>query len=193
MHPHFQLNSPKTNIISSYIVYCYMHLLRYTKVSTCIQYWNRRGYTNLVRESFEIEPIAHTISYKNSSKHRKLTRGIRIKQLKKSLHQNRLQILLAKFSFLFCYVPQSSYIPLFIMCLKVLCAIKCLTNHMELKDPFKFINPHTNLYFRKIKSRLQMVYFLYYFQRYFSTPYMIGENKFRFFGRWQYLHKAKKI
>ena len=33
------------------------------------------------------------------------------------------------------------------MCLKVLCAIKCLTNHMELKDPFKFINPHTNLYF----------------------------------------------
>ena len=79
MHPHFQLNSPKTNIISSYIVYCYMHLLRYTKVSTCIQYWNRRGYTNLVRESFEIEPIAHTISYKNSSKHRKLTRGIRIK------------------------------------------------------------------------------------------------------------------
>ena len=79
MHPHFQLNSPKTNIISSYIVYCYMHLLRYTKVSTCIQYWNRRGYTNLVRESFEIEPIAHIISYKNSSKHRKLTRGIRIK------------------------------------------------------------------------------------------------------------------
>lgn len=79
MHPHFQLNSPKTNIISSYIVYCYMHLLRYTKVSTCIQFWNRREYTNLVRESFEIEPIAHTISYKNSSKHRKLTRGIRIK------------------------------------------------------------------------------------------------------------------
>ena len=79
MHPHFQLNSPKTNIISSYIVYCYMHLLRYTKVSTCIQYWNRRGYTNLVRESFEIEPIAHTIAYKNSNKHRKLTRGIRIK------------------------------------------------------------------------------------------------------------------
>ena len=79
MHLHFQLNSPKTNIISSYIVYCYMHLLRHTKVSTCIQYWNRREYTNLVRESFEIEPIAHTISYKNSSKHRKLTRGIRIK------------------------------------------------------------------------------------------------------------------
>ena len=78
MHPYFQTYSPKTNIISSY-VYCYMHLLRYTKVSTCIQYWNRRGYTNLVRESFEIEPIAHTISYKNSSKHRKLTRGIRIK------------------------------------------------------------------------------------------------------------------
>ena len=79
MQLHFQLNSPKTNIISSYIVYCYMHLLRYTKVSTCIQYWNRREYTNLVRESFEIEPIAHTISYKNSSKQRKLTRGIRIK------------------------------------------------------------------------------------------------------------------
>ena len=79
MHLYSQLNSPKTNIISSYIVYCYMHLLRYTKVSTCIQYWNRREYTNLVRESFEIEPIAHTISYKNSSKHRKLTRGIRIK------------------------------------------------------------------------------------------------------------------
>ena len=79
MHLYFQLNSPKTNIISSYIVYCYMHLLRYTKVSTCIQFWNRREYTNLVRESFEIEPIAHTILYKNSSKHRKLTRGIRIK------------------------------------------------------------------------------------------------------------------
>ena len=79
MHLYFQLTSPKTNIISSYIVYCYMHLLRYTKVSTCIQFWNRREYTNLVRESFEIEPIAHTILYKNSSKHRKLTRGIRIK------------------------------------------------------------------------------------------------------------------
>ena len=41
------------------------------------------------------------------------------------------------------------------MCLKVLCAIKCLTNHMELKDPFKVINPHTNLYFRNLSNKIK--------------------------------------